>query len=282
MPAYTFPATANVVALAGAKPVLVDVDPETLNLDPSACRGRSRRGRRRCWRCTSSAARSTGRRSRTPCRRSCRCSRTRPARSARAGAGVPCGGARARSAASASTRARSSRPARAARSRRTTPSSPTRSAACATTAGSHADARHAAPGAQLPALGRPLRARHPAAARGSTSCSRRATRVAAGVRGAARASCRRRCPAPTRATCTAGRPTSSGSTAATRCCAALRAEGIEAQIGTYALHRLGAYRDQGPFPGADAAFERALALPFHTRLTDARARPRRARASRGA
>ena len=50
--------------------------------------------------------------------------------------------------------------------------------------------------------------------------------------------------------------------------AALRAEGIEAQIGTYALHRLTAYRDQGPFPGADAAFERALALPFHTRLTD--------------
>src|SRR6185295_4348404 len=28
------PATANVVALAGAKPVLVDVDPETMNIDP--------------------------------------------------------------------------------------------------------------------------------------------------------------------------------------------------------------------------------------------------------
>ena len=51
--------------------------------------------------------------------------------------------------------------------------------------------------------------------------------------------------------------------------AALRAEGIEVQIGTYALHRLTAYRDQGLFPGADAAFERALALPFHTSLTDA-------------
>ena len=47
---------------------------------------------------------------------------------------------------------------------------------------------------------------------------------------------------------------------------ALRAEGIEAQIGTYALHRLGAYRDQGPFPGADRCYERALALPFHTGL----------------
>jgi dTDP-4-amino-4,6-dideoxygalactose transaminase len=31
---------------------------------------------------------------------------------------------------------------------------------------------------------------------------------------------------------------------------------------------LGAYRDQGPFPGADRAFARALALPFHTKLTD--------------
>jgi dTDP-4-amino-4,6-dideoxygalactose transaminase len=51
--------------------------------------------------------------------------------------------------------------------------------------------------------------------------------------------------------------------------AGLRAAGIGCQIGTYALHRLGAYRDQGPFPGADAAFERALALPLHGRLTAA-------------
>lgn len=50
--------------------------------------------------------------------------------------------------------------------------------------------------------------------------------------------------------------------------AVLRGAGIEAQIGTYALHRLGAYRDQGPFPGAEACFERALALPFHSRLTE--------------
>jgi perosamine synthetase len=49
---------------------------------------------------------------------------------------------------------------------------------------------------------------------------------------------------------------------------ALRARGIEAQIGTYALHRLSAYADQGPFPGADQAFERALALPFHSRLAE--------------
>lgn len=49
---------------------------------------------------------------------------------------------------------------------------------------------------------------------------------------------------------------------------ALADAGIQAQIGTYALHRLAAYADQGSFPGADAAFERALALPFHNRLTE--------------
>jgi perosamine synthetase len=51
--------------------------------------------------------------------------------------------------------------------------------------------------------------------------------------------------------------------------AGLRAEGIEAQIGTWALHRLEPYRAQGAFPGANRCFERALALPFHTRLTEA-------------
>ena len=49
---------------------------------------------------------------------------------------------------------------------------------------------------------------------------------------------------------------------------ALREAGIEAQIGTYAVHRLAAYGEQGEFPGADAAYERALALPFHNRLTE--------------
>jgi dTDP-4-amino-4,6-dideoxygalactose transaminase len=49
----------------------------------------------------------------------------------------------------------------------------------------------------------------------------------------------------------------------------LRAQGIQCQIGTYALHRLSAYRDQGRFPGADECYERALALPLHSRLTEA-------------
>jgi dTDP-4-amino-4,6-dideoxygalactose transaminase len=50
--------------------------------------------------------------------------------------------------------------------------------------------------------------------------------------------------------------------------AALRAAGIQCQIGTYALHRLTAYAGDTKFPGADASFRRALALPFHTRLTE--------------
>jgi perosamine synthetase len=49
---------------------------------------------------------------------------------------------------------------------------------------------------------------------------------------------------------------------------ALREQGIEAQVGTYALHKLAAYRDQGDFPGASRVFERAIALPFHTRLSE--------------
>ena len=50
--------------------------------------------------------------------------------------------------------------------------------------------------------------------------------------------------------------------------AGLRSQGIEAQIGTYAVNRLSAYRDRGSFPGADAAFARALALPFATTMTE--------------
>jgi len=34
------------------------------------------------------------------------------------------------------------------------------------------------------------------------------------------------------------------------------------------LHRLAAYSDQGEFPGASRVFDRAIALPLHTRLTD--------------
>jgi len=50
--------------------------------------------------------------------------------------------------------------------------------------------------------------------------------------------------------------------------AGLREGGIEAQIGTWALHKLDPYRSLAPFPGADRAFERALALPFATTTTE--------------
>ena len=102
---------------------------------------------------------------------------------------------------------------------------------------------------------------------GSPSCMRRVPRSRPLTR-IGSATCRCCCRGPTTATSTAGRPTSCRSTAGTTCFATLRAQGIEAQIGMYALHRLGAYREQGLFPGADRAFERALALPFHSRLTD--------------
>ena len=55
--------------------------------------------------------------------------------------------------------------------------------------------------------------------------------------------------------------------------AALARDGIESQIGTYAVHRLSAYAGRGSFPGADRAFERALALPFATTTTRGRGRP---------
>jgi perosamine synthetase len=54
----------------------------------------------------------------------------------------------------------------------------------------------------------------------------------------------------------------------------MRAQGIEAQFGAFALHRQPAFqpgphcRWAGPFPGSDQAFDRALALPLHHALTD--------------
>ena len=77
VPAYTFPATANVVALAGLRPVLVDVDPETMNIDPEQIEvGPTDEGRPR-----SAPVRPAGAASRS-CPSRCRCSRMRPARSA--------------------------------------------------------------------------------------------------------------------------------------------------------------------------------------------------------
>ena len=49
--------------------------------------------------------------------------------------------------------------------------------------------------------------------------------------------------------------------------AGLREQGIEAQIGTYAVNLLSAYANRGVFPGAERAFATALALPFATTTT---------------
>ena len=56
---------------------------------------------------------------------------------------------------------------------------------------------------------------------------------------------------------------------------ALRAEGIEAQIGTYALHRFSAYRDQGAFPGADRGVRAGARAAVPSTADRGRARPRR-------
>ena len=109
---------------------------------------------------------------------------------------------------------------------------------------------------------------------GSTSCSPRATRIAAGY-----AERLRGLPwlarARTRATSTAGRPTSSSVDRRDDVLAALRAEGIEAQIGTYALHRLAAYRDQGAFPGADRGVRARPRAAVPLAADRGRSRPRR-------
>ena len=63
VPTYTFAASAEVVRYVGATPVLVDVDADTLNLDPDRLRARirspstrAREGRPRSCRSTSRAS----------------------------------------------------------------------------------------------------------------------------------------------------------------------------------------------------------------------------------
>jgi perosamine synthetase len=51
--------------------------------------------------------------------------------------------------------------------------------------------------------------------------------------------------------------------------ARLRADGIETNLGTYALAAQPHYRDHPPLPASLAAQQRSLALPLHTRLSDA-------------
>ena len=98
--------------------------------------------------------------------------------------------------------------------------------------------------------------------------ARRARARRDGVRRAARG-LRRDRRAPTRATATAGRPTSSSSTAATRRSRRCARRGSRPDRDVRAPPAVAPTATRATFPGADACFERALALPFHTRLTEA-------------
>ena len=260
MPAYTFPATANVVALAGLKPVLVDVDPETMNIDPAQIEVGPRTkallavhlfGRPLPLHelpdvpLLEDAAGALGARVPRP--------RVRRPRRRRLPQLPP-------------AQDRHDRRGRR-RDDERRPRSPTRSGCCGTTAG----ARSRPP--TCPCPGSTTASRTSSAPSGSrscaasTSCSRPRTRIAAGYS-------ERLAHLPVLLP-RADEGDVHGWQAYViqvddrdRVLAELRAQGIEAQIGTYSLPLLGAYRDQGEFPGAGRVFERALALPFHTRLSE--------------
>ena len=76
------------------------------------------------------------------------------------------------------------------------------------------------------------------------------------------------CRARARATATGGRHMSSRSTVATRRSTACGPRGSRRRSARTRSTRLTAYRDRGSFPGADAAFARALALPFAGTMTE--------------
>ena len=260
MPAYTFPATANVVALAGLKPVLVDVDPETMNIDPA--RIESGRGRSCCSACTSSggrlrlhelpdAAAARGRRGRA--RRALPRPRLRRSRHR----GLP-------QLPSAQDR-HDGRGRRDHDLRRRVRRRGARG--CAITAGARSP---------------PPTCRRPGSTTGSRTFSARSasrrlrrldelfaarTRDRRGLRRASRPPARAAAATRTRATSTAGRPTCSRSTTATACSPRCAPRGSRPRSAPIALHLLGAYRDQGEFPGARrvlrAGARAALPHPAH-------------------
>ena len=267
VPAYTFPATANVVALAGAKPVLVDVDPHTFNLDPAkvyeAVTERTRAvlavhlfGRPLDWeelqnavppdvRLLEDAAGALGARWR----------------------GMPCGGLGELGCLSFHPRkivttgeggavtTSSDELADAIRRMRHHGIEP------------RADFEIAEPGLNyrlsdiLCAVGIPQLKRLDELLAARRSVAERYSERLSGIDGI-------ELPSADKGDTHGWQAYVVLTDGAQEVIRALRAQGIEAQVGTYALHRLGAYRDQGEFTGAAAAFERAVALPFHTRLTD--------------
>ena len=274
VPAYTFPATANVVALAGATPVLVDVDPATNNIDPAKVEVTPRTkaimpvhlfGRPARLEelpdlpLIEDAAGALGARRRG---RACGglgalgCLSFHPRKIVTTGEG----GAVTTNDADLAERVRSLR------HHGWSPSNALRR---------HAGGRASTTGSRTSSA--------PSGSRSSLASRSSSQRASASPRGmpSAWATSPSSCLVWTRATATAGRPTSSSSTGGTRRWPRLRAQGIQCQIGTYALHRLGAYRDQGSFPGADACFERCSRAPAAHEADRRRARPRRRQAGCG-
>jgi perosamine synthetase len=262
VPAYTFPATANVVAMAGARPVLVDVDPETMNVRPEAVAEAVTERTRAVL-----VVHLFG----------------RPARWEEIEAAVPEGVELLEDAAGALGARRGDRPCGGLGRLGCLSFHPRKivttgeGGAVTTNDGELAEAirsmrHHGWRGADMPAPGLNYRLPDILSAVGTSQLRRldalleERERLAAAFTGRLAGVVR---------TPAADDGDRHGLQAYVvqldrrdEALDALHAAGIQAQIGTYALHRLGAYRDQGPFPGADACFERALALPFHNRLGD--------------
>jgi perosamine synthetase len=262
VPAYTFPATANVVALAGGTPVLVDIDSATFNLRPEAVADAVTDRTRAVL-----VVHLFG----------------RPARWEEIAAAVPDGVALVEDAAGALGARRGGRSCGALGRLGCLSFHPRKivttgeGGAVTTSEGELADTirslrHHGWRGTDMPAPGLNYRLPDILCAIGSSQLSRLETLLAERERLAAAYAERL---AGIVQTPSADDGDRHGLQAYVvqldrrdEALAALREAGIQAQIGTYALHRLTAYRDQGPFPGADAAYERALALPFHNRLSD--------------
>jgi dTDP-4-amino-4,6-dideoxygalactose transaminase len=259
VPAYTFPATANVVALAGARPVLVDVDPVTMNIDPA------------------DAARRV-----TPRTKAILAVHLfgRPARRVERAGGVAVGGGAAGAlGARRGDRACGSLGALACFSFHPRKIVTTGEGGAITTndealaEASRTLRHHGWSAADLPLPGFNYRLSDVLAALGIPQL-RRFDELYAAYDRVARGYAERLAGLPV--TLPATDPGDRHGWQAyviqlgdrDRVMAELRVEGVQCQIGTYALHRLGAYHDQGDFPGADAAFERALALPLHAGLTE--------------
>jgi perosamine synthetase len=262
VPAYTFPATANVVALAGATPVLVDVDPATFNLRPEAVADAVTEQTRAVL-----VVHLFG----------------RPARWEEIEAAVPDGVALLEDAAGALGARRGARPCGGLGRLGCLSFHPRKivttgeGGAVTTDDGELADAirslrHHGWHGTDLPAPGLNYRLPDILSAIGTSQLRRLEPLLAERERLAAAYTERLDGVVQTPSADEGDRHGLQAYVVQLErrdeALAALQEAGIQAQIGTYALHRLTAYRDQGPFPGADSVYERALALPFHNRLSD--------------